>query len=200
MKKAKKRAPSERERYARISERAFKLIVNTLTPAATKVFIFLCLRCNFGTGITHRFSYQEIGDECGGMHVRTVQRALHELDEHNLFNITDHGSVCGILPDQAMMQHYAHARRHERNIESFCDDLLKAIDQINEGRQSPIAEWRIYDKLRTERGKQRKFYPKEESYPIFAEKYADYLTPEADDADDISTFIDNFDPDNSDTS
>ena len=194
MARRKKRKPAERQRYTRIHERVIRKIMDDLTFSGTKVYLYLSLHCNFARGITHRTRYADIANYCK-ISIRSVHRGLAELADHNLFHITDAGDFVGILPDMGLIQQYSHARRHEKNIEDFCDELMETIANLNEGRKQSISEQRVYEKVRTERARERKFYPNIDNYRQFKEKYSDYLTSNVPTADALIDEIDDFDQD-----
>ena len=159
-------------KYTRIHENAIHAIGTKLSYSAMKVYLYINFNCNLASGITHRLSYSRIA-EYWGITLRSVYRGVAELEGAGLIHIKESGDFMGVIPHQGLIQKIAIQQGYEKKERHFYQELRGQIDKQSEGRTEPLpfaGVCRLYERLVTERAKEKRFYPKAKGFGHIQEK------------------------------
>ena len=169
-------------KYTRIHENAIHTIGTKLSYSAMKVYLYINFNCNLASGITHRLRYSQIA-EYWGITLRSVYRGIAELEGAGLIHIKESGYFIGVIPHQGLIQKIAIQQGYEKKERLFYQELRKLIDAKSEGRTEPLpfaGVCRLYERLVTERAKEKRFYPKAKGFGHIQEKLDLYAPVEED--------------------
>ena len=179
-KKVETRQPTAMK-YSRYSESMLCTMADyNVSRSAILIYMYINLNCNLSSGVSHEIEYQQIEDYFG-WHSETIYLAIAELEFVGLIDVRKRGGMILSIPDQGMIQHIAHQQKYEKQERQFYAELQELIanKEFERGRHLDTSKiLRMYDSLVEERGRDKRWKPKEKDRSHLLEKLEVYAPSE----------------------